>query len=144
MSSAFEKLGTITFLMMKNPLFREMTLDQIRAITITPLQHNLAITATVPGENDDGVPTPIAFATFARVNDEWDAKLRDPGFDLSDLPEEAWISGGNKWLVDLVSIKQADGAFVDRAARAVFPKSGTLHIRARTASGRCEIAKRKF
>ncbi len=144
MPSAIDNLGIITFLMMKNPVFRAMTLAQIRAITIPPLQHNLTVTATTPGKNAEDVPTPVAFAIFARVNDDWDAKLRDPGFDISDLPEEAWTSGGNKWLLDLVSIKKTDAAFVDKAARAVFPKGGTLHIRARGAEGRAEIGKRKF
>ncbi len=144
MASAFEKLGVVSFLMMKNPQFRELTLEQVRAITIMPLQKNLLVTATVPGKSDASVPTPVGFATFAKVDDAWDAKLRDPHFDLAEMTDDAWDSGGNKWLVDAVSTQKDHSAFVEKAARAVFPKGGTLHIRLRGADGKHEIGKRKF
>ena len=144
MPNAIDNLGVITFLMLKNPDMATVTLGQMRNIVLPALQHKLAVTATVPGKNPDGVPSPVAFALFAKVNDAWDAKLRDPNFDLADLPEDAWTSGGNKWLVEFASVNKASGAFVEKAALAIFPKGGTLHIRARGAAGQAEIGKRRF
>lgn len=144
MPSAMENLGIVTFLMMRSPHFREMTLGQIHAITLPPLAKQLAVTATIPNKTPDGPPVPMAFALFAKVNDEWDAKLRDPDFKLHDLPPEAWDGGGNKWLVELLSTQKASGMFVEKAARSVWPNGGTLHIRARDEKGKTELGKRRF
>ena len=140
--SATDTLGTITFLMMRSPAHRQMTLEQIRNFVLPPLGRKLAITATV--NDDNGVPTPLAYAIFAKLNDDWDAKLRDPGFSLHDLPQEAWESGGNKWLVEYLSVRKASGQFIEQAARRVFPNGGTLHIRGRDTKGNAEIGKRRF
>ena len=141
--TVMENLGIITFLMMRNPAFKELSLSQISGIVEPPLAKRLAVTATLP--NKDGANTvPLAFALFAKVNDDWDAKLRDPGFPITNLPAEAWDSGGNKWMVAFLSTQKTSGAFVEKAARAIWPKGGTLHIRAAAADGSPEIGKRKF
>lgn len=144
MSKSMENLGVITFLMMQNEVYRGYALDKIRAIVTPPLVHQLAVTATLPNENPDGPPVPMAFALFAKLNDTWDAKMRDTSFDIADLPSDAWISGGNKWLVSLLSTQKASGLFVEKAARAIWPNGGTLHVRGLDAEGKAEIGKRKF
>ncbi len=144
LKTATDNLGVITFLMMKSPVFRPMTLEAIRNITVPAIHHKLAVTASMPAEREGAQPQPLAFALFAKVNDTWDEMLRDPGFELADMPSEAWASGGNKWLVELLSLQKASGAFVEQAARAVFPNGGTLHVRVRNATGVTEIGKRRF
>ena len=140
--SATDTLGAITFLMMRSPAHRQMTLEQIRDFVLPPLGRKLAITATVT--DDNGVASPLAYALFAKVNDDWDARLRDPNFQLHELPQEAWESGGNKWLIEYLSVRKASGDFIEQAARRIFPKGGTLHIRGRDSQGRAEIGKRRF
>lgn len=144
MSQSMQNLGIITFLMMQNETYNSWPMDKIRRIVTPPLMHQLAVTATLPNKNPEGQPVPMAFALFAKLNDSWDAKLRDPGFDLADLPSDAWTTGGNKWLVALLSTQKASGLFVEQAARAIWPKGGTLHIRGMDAGGAAEIGKRRF
>ncbi len=144
MSGSMHNLGVITFLMMQNTQYRAMSLQQIRAIVTPPLTHQLAVTATLPNKNPDAQPVPMAFALFGKVNDSWDAKLRDPAFDIAQLPSDAWVSGGNKWLIALLSTQKASGHFVEKAGRAIWPNGGTLHIRGMDADGKAEIGKRRF
>ena len=144
MSGTMHNLGVITFLMMQNEVYRGYSLERIRGVVTPPLTHQLAVTATLPNKNPDAQPVPMAFALFAKVNDAWDSKLRDPGFDLSEMPTDAWVSGGNKWLVALLSTQKASGLFVEKAARAIWPNGGTLHIRGMDADGKAEIGKRRF
>ena len=142
MLSATENLGIITFLMMRSPNHLPWTLNQLQTLAMPALQHKMAVTATTPTNN--GATQPLAFALFAKVDDQWDAKLRDPTFDVTKLPADAWISGGNKWMVEFLTSQKASGHFVEKAARAVFPNGGTLHVRGRGENGTAEIGKRRF
>lgn len=142
MLTATDNLGIIAYLMMRSPNHLDWTLDQVRKLTLAPIAQKLAVTATKPAA--DGGTQPLAFALFAKVNDHWDAKLRDPDFDVRSLPSDAWASGGNKWMVEFLTTQKASGAFVEKAARAVFPNGGTLHVRGRGKTGQAEIGKRKF
>lgn len=144
MSGSMHNLGVITYLMMQNETYRGYPLEKIRAIVTPSLVHQLAVTATLPNKNPDAQPVPMAFALFAKLNDSWDAEMRDPSFDIADLPADAWISGGNKWLVSLLSTQKASGLFVEKAARAIWPNGGTLHMRGMDPDGKAEIGKRRF
>lgn len=144
MTSPFENLGVITLLMMQNPIYGQRSLAEIHSIVLPPLSNQLAVTATRPGDTETSPPVPMAFALFAKLNDSWDAKMRDPGFDIARLPPEAWTSGGNKWMVAFLSTQKASGGFVERAARAIWSNGGTLHLRGVDTEGKAEIAKRRF
>lgn len=143
--SPTETMGAIAYLMMQSDSHKAMTLDAMRKLCQPPLDAGLAVTASAPVQGktpDREITAPLGYALFARVSDEWDAKLRDTGFDLADLPGEAWTSGENQWLLDMLASQKAAAGFVAKAARAVFAEGSALNIRLRDAEGALKVGER--
>lgn len=140
---AIETVGIIAFLMMQSRVHQGLTLAQMGARCLPAVNAGLAVTASAPVKGEDGAPgpdAPIGFALFARVSDAWDAKLRDPDFDLNTLPADAWNSGPHQWMVDIVVAQKAAATFGVKAAASVFPNGSALHIRLPDPAGKITIS----
>ena len=140
-----ETLGIVTYLMMRSPAHHDMTIDEVRRMVLPAMDARLAVTATTKAGADgvSGGGAPLAFALFARVDDGWDARLRDPQFRLADMPPDAWTSGDNRWLVEALGVGDAAPRFALAAARTVFSPGTTLNLRLRGKDGTIEIGARE-
>lgn len=128
--SPIEMIGTLTFLMMHSDHHKEMTIEAIRDLCVPAIDAGLAVTAHAKPE-EGKVPAPLAYALFGKVSDEWDEKLRDTDFALTDLPRAAWTSGTHQWLLDFLPLRGDGPSFAMKGAEALFDKGSVLNIRLR-------------
>ena len=136
-----QMLGSMAFLMLQSRYHQGLSLEQVRDLCLPPIEAGLAVVAHAPEENGVG-GAPLAYALCGKVSDEWDARLRDPKFALTDLPRAAWTSGTHPWVLDFLPVAGQGPRFAMKAAAAVFEAGSPIHVRLREADGRAVVSER--
>lgn len=142
-NKAVATLGGVVFLMAQSKPHQDVSINKLRHLCLAPLDAGMVVLATA---NTDGAAPdmPVAYAIFASVSESWHEKLKDPKFDISTMPGDAWKSGDKPWLVDLVALKDTAGSFAMHAAGQLFDKGTTLNVRLPDKAGKIKVAEKEI
>ena len=112
--------GEIVSVLMKSPNHKYLNLADLEwKIAPAILTNQFCVASNKPSE-EQKIQTPLGVALWASVSDEIDERLtKDLNRPLKLRPEE-WMSGDNKWLIDLIAPQPVASSLFDQLRSTVF------------------------
>ncbi len=114
--------GEVVSVLMKSPNHKYLNLADLEwKIAPAILTNQFCVASNKPSEQHE-IQTPLGVALWASVSDDVDERLtKELDRPLKLRPEE-WMSGENKWLIDLIAPQPVASSLFDQLRSTVFAK----------------------